>query len=131
MKTQMVRLVALGREGSRQVYGTRRLVAGDEFDMRRDVADILIRTGRAKLKPAELPTTVTPPARPPGGPPPAPVRVSPEPAAPPPAEPVTVRVESGSGDIEALRAQAAQLGLDVDRRWGIPRLQYEISRIKR
>lgn len=131
MKIQMVRLVALGREGSRQVYGTRRLVAGDEFEMRRDVADILIRTGRAKLKPAEPPTTVTPPARPPGGPPPAPVRVSPEPAAPSAAVPPGEATPADPGGIESLRAQATQLGIDVDRRWGVARLQFELTRAKR
>jgi hypothetical protein len=62
----MVRLIVLGREGSRQVYGTRRLVAGDEFEMPRQTADLLIRTGRAKLasptqQPAEPAPVIPPP----------------------------------------------------------------------
>jgi hypothetical protein len=112
MKTQMVRLIALGRQGSRQVYGTRRLTAGDEFEMRRDVADILIRTGRATLA-AEG-------SRPPGNPPPPPVRdEAPEPA-------VIAAVERN----ESLRAEAERLGIEVDGRWGTVRLQQEIAKAR-
>jgi hypothetical protein len=33
--------------------------------------------------------------------------------------------------IDQLRTEAAQLGIDVDGRWGVARLQYEISKARR
>lgn len=107
-------------------YGTRHLVAGDEYEIPARHALALVAGKKARYvtsKRERMPAKPVP--APPDEAPPA------EPATAPPAEPVTVRVESSSGDIEALRLQATQLGLDVDRRWGVPRLQYEISRIKR
>jgi hypothetical protein len=106
MKYQTVRLVALGRDGSRQSYGTRRLVAGEEFEERRDVADILIRTGRAAL-------------------------------APEPCGPATTAIAPSAADvapyspIDSLRAEAERLGIVVDGRWGVARLQHEISQARR
>jgi hypothetical protein len=32
--------------------------------------------------------------------------------------------------IDRLRLEATQLGVDVDRRWGVARLQYEISKAR-
>jgi hypothetical protein len=46
-ETSPVRLVALGT--GTQFYGTRALVAGDEFEMSREWADILVRLGKARL----------------------------------------------------------------------------------
>jgi hypothetical protein len=98
-------------------YGTRHLVAGDEYEIPARHALALVAGKKVRYATAKR-------ARVPEKPVTAPVHA-------PPAEPAMVRVESGGGDIEALRVQATQLGLDVDRRWGVPRLQYEISRIKR
>ena len=50
-----VKLVVLGP--GKQLYGTRSLVAGDQFEMTREWADILIRLGKARLadeKPAPI-----------------------------------------------------------------------------
>jgi crotonobetainyl-CoA:carnitine CoA-transferase CaiB-like acyl-CoA transferase len=46
-ETPPVRLVVLGP--GTQFYGTRALVAGDQFEMSREWADILIRLGKARL----------------------------------------------------------------------------------
>jgi hypothetical protein len=46
-ETPLVRLVVLGP--GKQVYGTRSLVAGDQFEMSREFADVLIRLGKARL----------------------------------------------------------------------------------
>ena len=115
MKTQTVRLVALGR--GRQTYGTRVLTAGDEFEMRRDYADLLIRTGKARLA-GDKPT--------------------------PQKQQVEEKVAAAAGteaeidlplldprNIDSLRAQAARLGITVDGRWGIARLQHEIMQAQR
>ena len=126
MKTQMVRLIALGREGSRHVYGTRHLTVGDEFEMRREVADILVRIGRAKL--ASEPGDGHPAARVPEEPAAEPRAVVPPPVshetapAPEPAE--------HRNSIDDLREQAEALGIAVDGRWGVVRLQAEIARAK-
>jgi hypothetical protein len=121
MKTQTVRLVALGR--GRQSYGTRVLTAGEEFEMPRAIADTLIRIGKAKLADRE-------------GPQPSPPR--PSPPAPPVRDPEPdddeepdngpdESTQSRGDDIGTLRARASALGIAVDRRWGLARLQYEIK----
>ena len=124
MKTRTVRLVALGREGLRQSYGTRRLTAGDEFEERRDVADLLVRTGRARLasEPGQGPSASARVQEPVAEPDPPPVshETAPEP------EPAEHR-----NSIDDLRDEAAALGIDVDGRWGVVRLQAEIARAKR
>ena len=52
-KAKPVRLVVLGRE--RQLYGTRALTAGDEFEVDHELADILVLLGKARYAPEELP----------------------------------------------------------------------------
>jgi hypothetical protein len=99
-------------------YGTRHLVAGDEYEIPARHALALVAGKKARYATSKR-------ERMPAKPVPAP------PDEAPPAEPVTVRVESGSGDIEALRVQATQLGLDVDGRWGVARLRYEIERMRK
>ena len=116
-KTKTVRLIALGR--GRQVYGTRSLVAGEEFEMSPQYADLLVRTGMAKLAGGE-------------GPQPSPPRPSP-PTPPPVREPEPdddEEPDNGPDDIETLRARASALGIAVDRRWGLARLQYEIKKLQ-
>jgi hypothetical protein len=125
MKEQTVRLVVLGR--GRQSYGTRVLTAGEEFEMPRGIADTLIRIGKAKLAGGE--PTPRPAPSPPKPPPPPQEPEPDEDDNNEPAEPAPSR--SGGDEIEPLRAKARELGIMVDRRWGIPRLHYEIKRAQR
>jgi hypothetical protein len=129
MKSETVRLIALGREGSRQVYGTRRLVAGDEFEMPRGLATVLIAIGKAKLAGGEP----SPAPSPPKPPPPAPVREPPpqEPEEDEPDEEVPPYPRPGTDEVATLRTQARDLGIVVDGRWGPARLRYEMARHRR
>jgi hypothetical protein len=62
-KTPLVRLIAIVPKNERaHVYNTRRLVAGDEFEIDRQTADLLIRTGRAKLASSPMPQQAAEPA---------------------------------------------------------------------
>jgi hypothetical protein len=94
-------------------YNTRRLKAGDEFDTTNDMhARILVGARKAKYaaehgKPAAQPVA----------------RV----AEPPKPEPE----DNGAKALDALRAQAERLGIAVDGRWGVARLQHEISAARR
>jgi hypothetical protein len=117
MKAQPVRLVALGR--GRQTYGTRVLTAGEEFEMRRDYADLLIRTGKAKL--AGDKPTVSPQQQ----------QVEEKVAAAAETEAEIDMPLLDPRNIDSLRAQAARLGITVDGRWGIARLQHEIMQAQR
>jgi hypothetical protein len=98
-------------------YGTRHLVAGDEYEIPARHALALVAGKKARYvttKRAHMPAK--------------PAAAPPDEA--PPAAPAAMPVESGS-DIEALRTQATQLGIDIDRRWGVPRLQFEIGRVRK
>jgi hypothetical protein len=95
-------------------YGTRHLVAGDEYELPARQALALIVTKKARFaKPVRKAAAAAPV--------PAPAQ---------PAAPAATRGEP-SGEIENLRAQATQLGIDIDGRWGVARLRYEIERTKR
>jgi hypothetical protein len=99
-------------------YGTRHLTAGDEYEAPARHALALLATKKVRFA-AET-------SRPPKDPPqPAPVRAPPEPAAVP--EPATVAAVER---MESLRAEAEQLGIEVDGRWGTIRLQHEIETAK-
>jgi hypothetical protein len=99
-------------------YGTRHLTAGDEYEAPARHALALLASKKARFA-AET-------SRPPKDPPqPAPVRAPPEPAAVP--EPTTVAAVER---MESLRAEAERLGIEVDGRWGVPRLQYEIEKAR-
>jgi hypothetical protein len=78
-----MRLVALKSNS----YGTRRLKAGDEFDIDDTYATALLFTGLARR----------------AGPP---------------------KIDE---DVIRLRADAQALGIDIDKRWGVRRLQAEIE----
>jgi hypothetical protein len=119
-KTSTVRLVALGR--GRQVYGTRSLVAGEEFEMSPQYADLLIRTGKAMLAGGE--PAPRPAPAPPKPPPPQEEQPDDDENDTDEPEPAPSR---GGDDIEPLRAQARALGVMVDGRWGVVRLQHEIK----
>jgi hypothetical protein len=81
-------------------YATRRLAAGDEFEAPGMIARALIGVKKARANEAPGPTP----------------RQQPQPA--PPAR----------DEREALRELAEAKGLEVDRRWGVDRLQEEIAR---
>lgn len=106
-ETPPVRLVVLGP--GRQLYGTRALVAGDEFEMSREYADILIRLGKARLadeKPAPTTQAVQ-------------------------TEKAVAKAEATVSDpLERLRAEARRLGINVDGRWTEIRLKHEIALAK-
>lgn len=100
--SEKVRLVAVGP--GTQFYHTRALVAGDEFEMPRDTANVLILLGKAKLA-EEKP---------------------PEPKAAEPARSV-----GPNSELDALRVQATRMGIVWDGRWGSVRLKDEIARAQR
>lgn len=96
-------------------YGTRHLVAGDEYEVPPRHAIALVAGKKAKFadKPARAP-----------------------------AAKVEQKLMSDSDDsiagaatteesIDRLRMEATQLGIDIDGRWGVARLQHEIVQAKR
>ena len=89
-------------------YATRRLKAGDEFDATDMHARILVGARKARY---------------------APDQAKPEPPQPVVVDEKNVAVERN--EIARLRAQAERLGIAVDGRWGMARLQHEISQAKR
>ncbi len=106
MQKKISRLIAI----KPHKYGTRHLTAGDEYDAPARHALALLASKKARFAAAASPR---PPAKPPPQSlPPAPL---PEPA-------VAARM-----DTEQLRIEAERLGIEVDGRWGVPRLQHEIE----
>lgn len=98
------------------LYGTRRLEAGDEYEAPVEEAIAFVANRRADFIKGKKPA----------------VR----------AAKVDAQLESESDDsiagaatpevsIDSLRMEATQLGIDVDGRWGVARLQYEISKARR
>jgi hypothetical protein len=95
-------------------YGTRHLVAGEEYEVPPRHAVALVASRKAKFAPDK------------------PVR----------AAKLDEKLVAASDDsiagaapteeqtIDSLQMQATQLGIDVDGRWGMARLQYEISKAK-
>lgn len=101
-------------------YATRRLQAGDEFDATDMHARILVGARKARYSPKQA--KVEPPKQEPPKPQPPTARVvHPEP------EPE----DDGAKILERLREQADRLGIDVDGRWGVARLQHEIGLVTR
>jgi hypothetical protein len=92
-------------------YGTRHLTAGEEYEAPPRHAIALVAGKKARF--ADKAATAKAKAV----------------AAPPAAEPEPAAVES-TNDIDRLRMEATQLGIDVDGRWGVARLNYEIGRAK-
>jgi hypothetical protein len=103
---QMRKLIAR----SSHSYGTRRLKAGDEYEATEMHARLLVGARRARYavleKTAELAPAIGEKAE---------------------AKEQAV-VQEQAGD---LRAQAERLGIAVDGRWGVARLQHEISQARR
>jgi hypothetical protein len=106
-------------------YGTRHLTAGDEYEAPPRHAVALVAARRAKFaaaKPAHTAVEKTgakaPMAAPPAMPAPSVPRYEPEPAA------------EEAPSLDSLRLQATQIGINVDGRWGVARLQHEIEQAR-
>jgi hypothetical protein len=99
-------------------YGTRHLTAGDEYEAPARHALALLASKKARF----AADTSRPPKVPPQT---VPVRAPPEPAAI--LEPTVIAAVER---MESLRAEAEQLGIEVDGRWGTLRLQHEIETAK-
>jgi hypothetical protein len=82
-------------------YGTRHLTAGEDYEAPPRHAIALVAGKKSKFADKA-----------------AKVVAEPEPVAEP------------ANDIERLRMEATQLGIDVDGRWGVARLNYEIGRAR-
>jgi len=87
-------------------YNTRRLLPGEEFEARPGFGRIMKKLGRA----VDAPERATPQAAAP--------QVQATPAAP----------QIDDNDLDALRTRAIALGLTIDQRWGVKRLQSAIKR---
>lgn len=96
------------------LYGTRRLEAGDEYEAPAEEAIALVASRKADFAKAKKPAAV------------APV----QPVSTPEPEPEPQPIETPTS-IDSLRLEATQLGINVDGRWGMARLRYEIEQAKR
>ena len=96
-------------------YGTRHLTAGDEYEAPPRLAFALVAARKAKFAEDKKPAQSAPenPAVESAVP-----RFEPEP-------------ETTEAKIDSLHLQATQLGINVDGRWGVARLQHEIDQAKR
>lgn len=101
------------------LYGTRRLEAGDEYEAPVEEAIAQVATRKADFAKGKKQATPVPATKPP-----EPAKREPE----PPQQP-DHRVGAMMSDaaIEQLRLEATQLGIEVDGRWGVPRLRHEIE----
>jgi hypothetical protein len=108
-----------------QRYGTRQLVAGEEYELPDKHALVLIAAKKARFADKPAPAKRVAPA--------APVVETAaaeeviEHAGRRPVGAMTTADFVGESDIDALRLQATALGINVDGRWGRARLQYEIE----
>jgi hypothetical protein len=92
-------------------YATRRMQAGDEFDAKDMHARVLVGARLARYAPEAAPER-------------------PQPVVVMPTEVVEAPEDEGAKIIIRLRAEAERLGIAVDGRWGIARLQQEIAQAK-
>ena len=102
------------------LYGTRRLEAGDEYEAPVEEAIAQVAMRKADFVKGKKPVaarTIEPTAEP-----------APSPPHPKPKPELETAV--AVPDIDSLRLQARQLGIYVDLRWGVARLQYEISKAR-
>jgi hypothetical protein len=98
-------------------YGTRHLTAGEEYEVPARHAIALVAGKKARF--ADKVAARAPAAKPEAEVP-TPQTVEPE------LEPATIEAT-----LDDLRLQATQSGIDVDRRWGVARLQHEIAQAQR
>ena len=108
MKQKMCKLITT----KPHKYGTRHLVAGDEYEVPERHAFALVAGKRAKFAPDRDKPAGMKPVKAASQPEP-----KPEPAA---ADP-----------LDDLRARAKDLGIEVDGRWGAARLRYEINQARK
>jgi hypothetical protein len=114
MQKRMLSLKALRPH----LYGTRRLEAGDEYELPVEEAIAHVAMRKADFVKGKKPAVAAPAIEPTAEPSPPRYEPKPEPR-PAPAE-----------DIDSLRLKARQLGIYIDLRWGMARLQYEISKAR-
>jgi hypothetical protein len=101
-------------------YGTRRLKAGDEYEVPiREAVALVVKRKAQFLK--------EPPAQRAAEPVPVPSVPRHEPEAEPQSHAVGAMTSAQPPDLDQLRLQATQLGINVDGRWGVPRLRHEIE----
>lgn len=102
------------------LYGTRRLEAGDEYEapVEEAIAHVAMRKADFAKAKKKQPAAAAPVTKP-----------EPEPEPKPPPDHAVGAMMSDAA-IDHLRLEATQLGIDVDGRWGVARLQYEISKAK-
>jgi hypothetical protein len=96
-------------------YGTRHLTAGEEYEAPPRHAIALVAGRKARFA-DKIATKATPAVIEPTG------------AKSPVLRPEPIMSEAQS--LDRLRMEATQLGIDIDGRWGLARLQYEIGRAK-
>lgn len=95
-------------------YGTRHMVAGDEYEVPPRHAIALVAGKKAKFAPDK------------------PVRAAKvDEQLVHESEDSIVGPAQSDQAIDRLRLEATQLGIDIDRRWGVARLQHEIAQAKR
>ncbi len=111
MKTLMRKLIA----AKPHTYGTRQLVAGDEYEASRIHSRVLVAAKLASYAPEQ-------PERPP-----VLVRANRPDAKPPPSPEAEETAPDDSPELAKLRHRAASLGVEVDARWGVNRLNREIT----
>jgi hypothetical protein len=102
------------------LYGTRRLEAGDEYEAPVEEAIAMVANRRADFIKGKKPAVAAPKIEP--APAPSVPRYEPEPS---------LELAETPASIDDLRLRATQLGINVDGRWGMARLQHEIDQAKR
>ena len=98
-------------------YATRHLQAGDPFEAPEKDAHVLVAIRKATRSAPKLAPVLTSSAE----------AKAPDPT---PASPEDDTPASDEADLEALRTEAAALGIEVDRRWKQARLAKEIAAAK-
>jgi hypothetical protein len=96
-------------------YGTRHLVAGDEYEVppRHAIALVAVKKAKFADKPARGPAAKV------------------EEKLVPDSDDSIAGAATTEAAIDRLRMEATGLGIDVDGRWGVVRLQHEIAQAKR
>lgn len=104
------------------LYGTRRLEAGDEYEAPAEEAIAQVATRKADFVKGKKPAVAAAPE-------PA-EQPAPDPAPPAPVPQSGPELVETPDKIDQLRIEATQFGIDVDGRWGVARLQHEISKAR-